>query len=234
MTMPYGSGRYGFRGQIKEEIGGHWHDHGVRYLDGGDDFHASVYLAGAMFEAISSVVVAARLAMDWLQETAKIASKEGAPIHWTTPAGFLVLQDYRVDEGVALDFTLLDKRVTMVLKKTGTKLNNRKQSQGISPNFVHSMDASHMMLTVNACVDAGVTSFAMIHDSYGTHAADAETLSYHLRRQFIDQYSGNVLEDFRDEILELVPEEKHNLIPPVPPMGTLDLEDVMKSEYFFA
>ena len=234
MTMPYGSGRFGFREQIKEEIEGHWHDHGVRYLDGGDDFHASVYLAGAMYEAISSVVVAARLAMDWLRETAKIASREGAPIHWTTPAGFLVLQDYREAEGQRVRFNIMGRDVRMVVQQTGTKLDNRKQSQGISPNFVHSQDASHMMLTVNACLDDGITAFAMIHDSYGTHAADAEALSYHLRRQFIDQYSGNVLEDFRNEILELVPEEKHCLIPPVPPMGALDLEGIMDSPYFFA
>lgn len=234
MTMPYGSGKYGFRGQLQQELRDYWYDHGERYLDGSDDFHASVYLASAMYDAISSVVVAARTAMDWLQEVARIAAKEDKPIHWTTPAGFLVLQDYRKAEGERIDFMLLEKRVRMVVNQTGTALDSRKQGQGISPNFVHSMDASHLMLTVNACADEGITSFAMIHDSYGTHAADAEKLSHLLRREFVKQYSGNVLEDFRNSILEIMPQDKHELIPPVPPMGTLDLEAVMDSEYFFA
>ena len=74
----------------------------------------------------------------------------------------------------------------------------------------------------------------MIHDSYGTHAADATELSYRLRRAFVDQYQGDVLKDFRDQLIEQLPEEIAAQIPPLPPMGTLDLEQVMDSEYFFA
>lgn len=234
MTMPYGSGKYGFRTQLEEELRKFWYEQGERYLSGGDDFHASLYLADVMYTAISNTVVAARQAMDWLQATARVAAKEGKPIHWTTPAGFLVVQDYKVELGERIDFNLLDKRITLTVVKEGDALDTRKQAQGISPNFVHSMDASHMMLTVNACLDEGVTAFAMIHDSYGTHAADAETLSRVLREQFVHQYQTNVLEEFREEVLTILPEEKHGDVPPVPPMGTLDLEAVLDSEYFFA
>lgn len=234
MTMPYGSGQFGFRAQLQEELRKYWYENGERYLEGGDDFHAGLYLAGVMYDSISSVVVAARAAMDWLQEVARIVSAEDLPLSWVTPAGFLVLQDYRAQEGQRLDFNVMGRRVRMTVNTAGTKLDRRKQAQGISPNYVHSMDASHMMKTVNACLDHGVTSFAMIHDSYGTHAADAETLSYLLRREFVNQYSTNVLEQFREMVLEALPEEKREKVPPVPPMGSLDLEAVMDSEYFFA
>ena len=37
------------------------------------------------------------------------------------------------------------------------------------PNFIHSVDSAHMMLTAIACNKAGL-SFAGVHDSYWTHA----------------------------------------------------------------
>lgn len=234
MTMPYGSGKYGFRTQLQEELRKYYLDNGHRYLDGSDDFHASCYLAEVMYDSISATVVAARQAMDWLQSVARAAAKADMPIWWTTPAGFLVLQDYKVQVGDEVDFEFMGKRIRMVVNVETENLDRRKQGQGISPNYVHSMDASHMMLTVNRCLDMGITSFAMIHDSYGTHACDAEELSQTLRRVFIDQYAGNVLDDFRKELMQQLPEEAAEELAEVPPMGTLDLEGVMHSEYFFA
>lgn len=45
-----------------------------------------------------------------------------------------------------------------------------KQGSAFPPNFVHSLDSAHMMMTANACRRDGVT-FASVHDSYWTHAA---------------------------------------------------------------
>ena len=42
------------------------------------------------------------------------------------------------------------------------------------------------------------------------------------------------LGDFRDQLIGQLPEELAAEIPPIPPMGTLELESVMASEYFFA
>jgi DNA-directed RNA polymerase len=74
----------------------------------------------------------------------------------------------------------------------------------------------------------------MIHDSYGCHAGHASRLRDNLREAFVEQYSQPVLEQFRDELAEQLPEELRAELPPLPPMGTLDLEQVKSSEYFFA
>lgn len=122
----------------------------------------------------------------------------------------------------------------MVLQITGARLDKRKQGAGISPNFIHSLDAAHMMRTVNYCVEAGLTSFAMVHDSFGSHASDAEELSYQLRLAFVHQYQDDVLGNFREQLMEQIPSALAAKIPPLPPMGTLELEGVMQSDYFFA
>ena len=74
----------------------------------------------------------------------------------------------------------------------------------------------------------------MIHDSYGTHACDADKLSLNLRQAFFDQYSEDVLVKFKDELLDLLPEKLKKEILPLPPKGKLKLKEVLKSEYFFA
>jgi DNA-directed RNA polymerase len=235
MTVPYGVSQFGMADQILAKFK-KLHSEGAseglppretELLD-------ARLIATKNRMAIDKVVVAARLAMDWLMAAAKVAASDGLPVRWVTPCGLLVQQDYRVKEGKELDFDVAGRRYSVWLNITGTKLDRRKQGAGISPNFVHSLDAAHMMRTVTYCTASGMTDFAMIHDSYGAHAADAEELSYQLRRAFVDQYQGDVLKDFRDQLASQLPKELAEKLPPLPAMGTLDLELVMSSEYFFA
>jgi DNA-directed RNA polymerase len=192
------------------------------------------YLSQCNFEAIGEVVVAARLAMDWLREAAKVAASTALPVRWVTPSGFLAVQDYREDVGEVMDFVVLGRRYQLLLEKVGDKLSTRKQALGISPNFVHSLDAAHLMRTVLFCAQDGVQDFAMIHDSYGVHAGRASLLRDNLRAAFVEQYSEPVLEEFRAQLLRQLPENQHEELPPLPPLGDLDLEAVRQSDYFFA
>ena len=47
-----------------------------------------------------------------------------------------------------------------------------KQRSAFPPNFIHSVDSAHMMMTAVACHEAGLT-FAGVHDSFWTHAVGA-------------------------------------------------------------
>jgi DNA-directed RNA polymerase len=110
-------------------------------------------------------------------------------------------------------------------------IDGSKQALAVSPNFVHSMDASAMMLTIDLALDNGVTQFAMIHDSYGTVAADVDMLAACLREAFVDMYEDhNVLQEFLDGL----PEEVRAECPPIPPLGDLNIKEVLNSEFFFA
>jgi len=225
MTVPYGVTRRGM-----------WEQLFVELKDSAPEHRSSdaKYLAACNFDAIGNVVVAARRAMDWLRDAAKVAASNGLPVRWVTPAGFLAVQDYRDDVGEVMDFVVLGRRYQLTLARTGEKLNTRKQAMGISPNFVHSLDAAHLMRTVLFCGQDGMRDFAMIHDSYGVHAGNAARLRDNLRDAFVDQYSAPVLEQFRDQLAEQLPEELRGELPSLPPMGSLDINLVRKSEYFFA
>ncbi len=225
MTVPYGVTKRGMKDQLFSDLVDSLPEH--RSED-------AAFLADCNYAAISTTVVAANVAMEWLKEAAKVASSNKLPVHWETPMGFLAVQDYRIDVGDTADFTVLGRRYQLLINREGDKLNTRKQALGISPNFVHSLDAAHLQRTVTYCVEDGMKDFAMIHDSYGCHAGHATLLRDNLRDAFVDQYTPNVLKKFRDELAEQLPEELREELPPLPEMGTLDLEQVRKSEYFFA
>ena len=234
MTLPYGSGRYGFRQQLIEWMDAYKLDHGKQYLDGGDPFLCSVYLANVLHDALGQVVVAARTAMDWLKEVSRVAARDGLPVTWTTPAGFLVMQDYRMLEGRRVQMLVDGRKLQLLLQIEGETIDPRRQAQGIAPNYVHSLDAAHLMRTVAMAHDRGMLSFAMVHDSYGTHAGNAGALHVILREAFVEQYSGDVLGQFLRDIAERLPPELVAKLPPPPPQGSLDLGSVRNSDYFFA
>lgn len=237
MTVPYGATKIGMRDQLLDELQKRYAANGVSYLGNVSvEFQACTYLANKMWEAIGQVVIGARKVMDWLQEVARVVASAEKPITWTTPAGYVVHQAYYKEslKRIVTFWGTAKVRITIGLNTQTEKLDKRKQVSGISPNFVHSMDASHLMLTINKAKDAGIDFFACIHDSYGTHACDTDKLNQILRETFIEQYSENVLQKFLDEVKTQIPEKLWTELPPVPDQGTLDLSVVRDSLYFFA
>jgi DNA-directed RNA polymerase, mitochondrial len=234
MTVPYAVTEFGMRDQLMAEFKKLREEPNCDPVIAGAGLEDAILLADVNYRAIGSVVIAARAAMDWLKEAARVVAADQLPVQWRTPSGFVVVQDYREMLGDRINFTLGGRRVRVTLERRGDKLDRRKQASGISPNFVHSLDAAHLQRTVGLCLDHGVTHFSMIHDSYGTHAADVQTMSQLLRQAFVEQYSGDVLGDFRSQMVKNLKEELAKKIPPTPPTGTLELTDVMQSDYFFA
>jgi DNA-directed RNA polymerase len=180
------------------------------------------------------VVIAARTAMDWLQETARVVAQTEKPIKWTTPVGFPVIQDYPKQATKQIQTIWGGVRLQLRLQHDTDKIDKHRMTNAISPNLIHSLDAAHLMLTVNKCLSNDITSFGMVHDSYGTHAGNVAKMNHLLREAFIELYSKDVLRGFRDEILAQLPDELKDKVPPLPEQGSLDLPAVAESRYFFA
>lgn len=237
MTLPYGATKFGFRDQLLEELKKR-DTSAQKYLEVNNNEDAALYLANKTWTAIGEVVIAARAAMAWLQEVARIVAKVNIPIKWITPAGFPVVQNYRKLKTKRLDTVWggIVLQLSLILQET-EQIDKRKQANGISPNFVHSMDASHLMLTIDKCLKNGITDFSFVHDSYATHAANTDMMAKLLREAFVEQYSQDVLHRFKEEIVEQLKEVKPELIkkiPPIPEKGKLKLDEVKNSKYFFA
>lgn len=194
---------------------------------------ACSWLGGRVWAGIGDVVVSARLAMGWLRTAAAAVSKSGRHLQWTTPSGFVVVQAYNEVQSGRLETVLFGNRFRpRVDEVVPDSLDRRRQVNGVAPNFVHSLDAAALVLTVNEASRRGVTKFAMIHDSYGTTAAFTPALASALRDEFVRMYEENdVLVSFLEEA---VPEDTRDTLDMPPTVGGLDLSDVRKSAYFFA
>jgi DNA-directed RNA polymerase len=234
MTFCYSATRFGMQGMILQTLREIDRDSGQSYLGGADNYHASIWLSHVLYSSIRRTVVAAATAMDWLREVAKIAASGGLPLWWTTPNGLPILQEYKVVEGDRVKVHWNGQPVKLMLVKDGEKIDSRAQANGVAPNFVHSLDASHLQSVALAARERGIRHLAMIHDSFGTHAADTDLLSQLLRDTFIDQYSGNVLGDLYDELKEQLPEELAEQLPQPPAFGDLDLQVIRAAAYTFA
>jgi DNA-directed RNA polymerase len=192
-------------------------------------YKAAIVLMHAVWPAIGDVVVKGREAMAWLKNCGKmIPSKlhEDKPlITWATPSGFPASQAY-FQEVVHRINTHLHGLIKIRMLRETDRPDVTRHTSGMAPNFVHSMDAAHLHLTTAACADAGIKSIAMIHDDYGTHAADSEALAKIIREQFVGMYEKN------DPIGEF--HARYPFCPQPPSRGTLDIREVLSSQYFFS
>lgn len=231
MTLCYSATVFGMQDQIMKAVEGLG---GSDYLDGAEVRPACVYMAQMVWNAIGDVVVAARDAMDFLKQCSKLTAEAKMPVTWTAPSGFWVEQEYRKPEQKRVKLHYKGVRMELSLAIDTEVLDGKKQAAGVAPNFVHSLDSAHLMATVNLGDANGLHHWAVIHDSFGSHACDVDVLHACIREAFIEQYTPNVLERFREEMIAQLPPELAQKVPAVPPQGTLDLAAVRESAYFFA
>ncbi|KAI1302981.1 DNA-directed RNA polymerase [Xylaria venustula] len=111
-------------------------------------------------------------------------------IVWTTPLRMPIVQPYRKSGSRVISTCLQD--LVLQIPERSDPVNRRKQLQAFPPNFIHSLDASHMLLSALECDEKGL-SFAAVHDSFWTHAADVDVMNRVLRDAFIRIHSENVI-----------------------------------------
>ncbi|XP_030523585.1 DNA-directed RNA polymerase 3, chloroplastic isoform X1 [Rhodamnia argentea] len=220
MTSVYGVTFVGAREQIKRRL----EEKGVL----GDErllFTAACYAAKVTLTALEEIFEAARRIMGWLGDCAKIIAAENQPVRWTTPLGLPVVQPYYKNKRHLIRTTLQ----ILALQREGDLVDVRRQRTAFPPNFVHSLDGSHMMMTAVACREAGL-HFAGVHDSFWTHACDVDQMNWILREKFVELYNMPILENLLESFQTSYPALT---FPSLPDRGNFDLREVLKSPYFF-
>ena len=214
MTLPYGATQQSARNYIFEYVLENWPKFN---MDDREQWAMAKYLTPIVWDSIGEVVIAARAAMAWLK---KNVGKEFC--NWKTILGFPVYQHYKINNMVEV-CTFLEGKVKLHVPNADTgEAYVAGQRSGIAPNFVHSVDSSHMVLTINA-VD--LHSYAMIHDDFGTHAGNTDKLFKAIRKTFHYMYSKtDVLRHWAEQM---------DISTAGLPRGNYDIENIKKAKYFF-
>lgn len=210
MTNVYGVTYVGATFQIAKQLTAIFDDRAY-------SLELSKYLAKHVFAAVRELFEGAHLIQDWLGECAKRISKSirldvdeksfkngdkpdyMSSIIWTTPLGLPIVQPYR-DAGKKQVITNLQS-VFISDPFAINPINSRRQKAGFPPNFIHSLDASHMLLSAAGCRDNGL-DFASVHDSYWTHASDVDKMNVVIRDKFIELHEVDLIQRLKEEFDE--------------------------------
>lgn len=231
MTYAYSATVAGMRGQIETAM----HKQDGRYLgEAFTNYQGSHFIAPIVRACIEDTVKAAAQAMEFLRQCAAVIAEADMPVRWVSPIGLPVAQYCFVQKAKKVEANMAGQRIQVVYQVDTTKADPKGHAFGVAPNVVHSWDASHAMHTVLGCLEQGITSFSMIHDSFGTHACDMDVMNRVLREEFIAQYSCDQMAALRQQFAAALPEDKAALLPPAPARGKADLSRVRESDYFFA
>ncbi len=235
MTRAYSAGKTRIAKNMYDDC--HVEGYTVKYNISEPD---TVFLADGLIKSINQVCSGPLKTTKFLQKIAEHELNNGRKVlEWMTPSGFPViykayLQHERKQRGTIKgikgnkDGRIMHVVRVDVLTKDGTERVpcRRSFASGISPNFVHSMDAAHMHNTIN--VFRGV--FAAVHDSFATHADDVDELQRITKMTFIAQYD---VPNFFDYIQSNIMMYADTFTYEQPKLGKLDIKEVMNSDYFF-
>jgi DNA-directed RNA polymerase len=126
-------------------------------------------------------------------------------------------------------------------------INKTKQVNSLIPNFIHSMDASHIVMLIEKLNNKYNLDIITVHDCFGVHANYTELLSFLVKESFISIYGDkNCIDKFHTHALEnikavyivkdnIVIDKNDNMleIPEKPVLGDLDLKaQLLESNYF--
>uniref|UniRef100_A0A8C7DRT3 DNA-directed RNA polymerase n=1 Tax=Oncorhynchus kisutch TaxID=8019 RepID=A0A8C7DRT3_ONCKI len=241
MTVVYGVTRYGGRLQIEKRLK-EVDDFPKEYV-----WDASHYLVQQVFSSLKEMFTGTREIQDWLTESARLIAKSGNTVEWVTPLGLPIIQPYHRTRTQMLKGTIQDLSL-QITHDSKQKPDTVKQKNAFPPNFIHSLDSTHMMLTALYCYSAGLT-FVSVHDCFWTHALTVDTMNKVCREQFVALHSQPILQELSNFLLQkycsgLSSEVKNNkfleyrrmllLLAKVPQTGDFDLQQVKESTYFFS
>jgi hypothetical protein len=86
--------------------------------------------------------------------------------------------------------------------KEANRIDKSGLSRGLSPNFVHSMDAYHMRTSIRELSESvEQLSFWPVHDAFGTHACDVSEMVRVVKEKFQEMYQGRDLRYWLDHMV---------------------------------
>ncbi|NXI58912.1 RPOM protein, partial [Chloroceryle aenea] len=236
MTVVYGVTRYGGRLQMEKRLK-EIDEFPEEYL-----WEASHYLVKQVFNGIKEMFSATRDIQHWLTESAKLIAQSGQTVEWVTPLGLPIVQPYYRSRSTVLNCGM--QHLSVKSFSGNQKPDTMKQKNAFPPNFIHSLDSTHMMLTALHCLRQGLT-FVSVHDCYWTHALTVDVMNQICRQQFVALHSEKILQDLSKFMLEkycspgretraLWQKKLMDQLSSVPKTGEFNLKKVMDSTYFFS
>jgi DNA-directed RNA polymerase len=166
------------------------------------------YLAGKIIEACRELLKEPTKVMEYIQGITRHRTDRGLFLEWITPSGFPVLnRAHKPKEAKTFNLITYGVRVRHDLKvEFEEKIWKSKVINSAAANYVHSMDATHLVKTVNAAIGtlgAFVRDIITTHDCYYCLAPVATGFNRIIRYEMWRMYEHfDALADLRNRIVD--------------------------------
>jgi len=222
MTDPYGVTLFGIRRYCKSE--GH-----LDWVDKEKMAGAVMELSSFIDKSLKGTLIQPNKGKVWLKFIADEISKNNKTLEWITPCGFHVVHQYFPFETRRSITKLFNMKELYFGTFNPDLVDTRAVNLAIAPNYIHSLDASHMWSTILRMITANITSLSMVHDSYGCHAPNVALMRKFTLEEFHTMHSIDLLESLRNQL-----QNQFNIELPNPPeKGDLDIDNVLSAQYLF-
>lgn len=215
MTVPYSVTRQGMSNQIWDKI-----DEAT--LKGKEFWTGSRWVANKLLTqlnhtAIYEIIDGARKGQEYLVGISKLLD---SPATWHG-----VIYDFPVRQTA---LSLKEKRVktvygSLVMNVEIPKLNKRRQSNSIAPNFVHNIDSTILLY----CIEHMMQPIGVIHDCFLVHPNDGDDIQHAYKEGFIAVMEADPLRNIQQQ---LDPDGEVDF----PEYGELQLTEVRDSDYIIS
>jgi DNA-dependent RNA polymerase len=181
------------------------------------------FLAEKVMEACELLLPGPAEVMKYVRALAQHCIDHGRFLEWTSPSGFPISNRYQVPNIVTFNLRRGSIRLRHNIADGATdEVKLPKALDSAAPNFIHSLDAAHLVRTVNASVSEGIADILTIHDSFYCLAPQATRFNEIILEELAALYEGDPLAELRSQN---VSDPSNPDLFPVPPKGTLLLLD---------
>ncbi|MBN9564888.1 MAG: hypothetical protein J0G29_02150 [Alphaproteobacteria bacterium] len=232
MTYYYGVTFRGMEDQIDESL----RDQALTVH--GDRKKSIQYLVWLLKRIIPQKAPSVESCMQLLKKTTRYLAKQNKATTWLTPSGFKVVQDNRVSNTYKIETKLFGKQRFQLRVEAQAqaqdKIDIKRQGNGITANFIHSLDAAALTMCILEAKRHNITAIRTIHDSLSVVPGDMEVLNQLIRKSFQRMYQDkNLLQDFLNQTLDKATTETFWKEAEIS-LGQLDLSQLKNATYFFA
>jgi len=183
--------------------------------------------------------------MKYIRALALYRLNQGKFLEWRSATGFPFINMYHEPKVIDIDLASggVRSRYT-VADGAKPEMKDEKMLNAASPNFIHSLDAAHLMRTVLAANRDGIRDILTVHDSLACLASRAARFGKIIRTEMAMLYAaprlpveldGKIIEPDPTDPLRALRDanvDDPNLLP-LPKRGYLDPLGVQKAEYAF-
>ena len=240
MTKPYNSKKRSCRDYtiawIKEVLA----EGSLKLPDGMTAGQIGAFLGDQIYDAVEDVMPKACEAMQWIEAVTKqtVRANPNVPLSWDLPDGMVCITRKGKADKVRFATTFEGSQRFRRLNITIEEQSPVDHGNSMPPNFIHSLDAAHLRLTAllweDHCARQGrPAAMTFVHDSFGVPAAHAPEFSRILREAFVTLYTEHDhLRRWLSSMQEIAGSDV--MLPEPPALGSLELDGVTRSEFFFS